>query len=1180
MMMKMSTTLWTAVIVVLSLFAKSVSASQAYLVATVDLHLADGTVDVVNGTAEIAGAGPVTMSRFGLMAPSSAATESPLYGMVTGTGFPELVPTEPKDATSYMEISFTVPAGGPFGGVYVYATVAAGPDAPTTYGVSSSIDGFKTVSDTFTVPQSDDTGNTSQPVVASNETMYIRTDAALPEGSVLTVRITAATAPRNAMSPHAWLGLANHAALGRVMIYTAPYRCSLGTDNGHGCVHGQRALRSWTAHTVTQDGMGSHHVATGFREHHVYGSYECTQTEAPNSMDVLTQCRCYCYAEPLDGPSPYDACDDASKSLPYAGTVCTSTGKVTSAAEAAAYDACDTIDGDLTIELNPVATAAFPRVRRVIGKVVVTSSSKGNVSLPLLEHCHGIQVTGFNTVGFEMPRLRDMCGGGISFTSTQVSALRLPMLGRRAIGHLELVAQYANLSVDIGSVMGGPEAVLGSSTTTDLLRLDGTVSYHITSLAGLSALQRVLSAPGVDSTVKISFLVSEDVLMPLRDVEIGGEEGQGREVKFKFIDNDFSSSSDGVVELNGLRAVSEYTIDTNDGVLSFRTPRVCGTSWRLLLVQNNPVLSEVDIGSVSGGPLSVDCAVSSCLTLHGSSLSARLERVGGLTRLREVSGTSSGNGVLLVSFVGADAFTSGLMNAAYGTGTRDFQFTLTHSTLPATLSFPGVVELRELKVSLNDGATSLRFPNLAGDEMGSTDISRNTDLTHVDLGSVGGGPLRFHTTSTTLFKLTGQSPAYITSLEGLGQTKAFVAGSSSYGQVTFERLSMSAFPAPLLAATYGGSPKGIHLSVQSVDVTGGGEVVFGGTMDLPKLYVRSCSGAAAWRFPNLATTTMEMLYFDNNADAHTADFGSISGGPRAIVGGSGNVLFLGGSSGTYLSTILGLDQVEAVSCDPTGTSSWCTITLQYLKTVPMSLLTHMTTHGQTGTPIRLVFRTTSMSSPMEVALPNVTRLDFLDFQNNGGVTALRLPNWNAMEARFIYVYENDDLHTADLGSVGGGPAALVGYSSYQYVLWVTGASLRTLDAVVGLSNLVTIQSYATRNNKVFVSRLGANSSAFMQDLFNNATFGPGTSSVALDVRYTEITELRMAGVTALSALHVQDNPQLAVLKFPAMPADGITGSSTVINNDVLPDGCAIGIDPLTAGAFSQFGNVMSTACPA
>eukprot|EP01013_Petalomonas_cantuscygni_P021510 TRINITY_DN4086_c0_g2_i1.p1 TRINITY_DN4086_c0_g2~~TRINITY_DN4086_c0_g2_i1.p1 ORF type:complete len:1193 (-),score=278.09 TRINITY_DN4086_c0_g2_i1:318-3896(-) len=1189
MRMSVSKPLWT-VIAAIS-FVGSVH-SQAHLMATVDLHSADETVDHVNGTIYAAGEEPVKLSRVGLMTPSASA--GPLLGMLTGTGFPATVPA-PKDATTYMEITFTVSPGGPWKGVYIYATVAAGLDAPATYAVASSLDGFATVTDTFSVPLSDAENASLPAAVATNVTMYITTTEALPEGAVVTVRMTASSAPLNATSPNAWFGVANHAALGRMAVYAVPYRCPIGSGNG--CIHGTRALRSFTPMTegtALPAGALSIHASDGMLDHGRHGTFDCTHVNvsgnataaalmgraSASGWGVLLECWCDCYhPDPLD--SPYDACVAASMTHAYAGNVCPSVGVVATAADVAMFDACDTIDGDLTIDISPPAFVVFPRVRRVNGTVSVQASMMSSgVSLPLLEHCAGLNVGGVGLTTFEAPRLRDVCGGGITFGQTRVPTLSLPMLGRRPVEHLDLAAENADVSLDIGSVMGGPTAIHGAAGTAFLLRLDGRSSTHITSLVGLTALQRVLPAPGADSGVEIAYLrVPPKALAGLRNVEIGGEEGEGRDVRFDFMNNDFSGSGGGaVVELNGLMAAARYEVSGNAGLQILRTPRVCGASWRQLSVANNPDLTEVDIGSVSGGPLAIECETDKCPYIY--STAPALERIDGLTRLRSVLGPSTVFGTFHLRYAGVVVLTSGLLNATYGTGVRSLGFSFFSSTLPETVAFPGVTELRTLSITNNDGMTSLRFPNLAGEEMGITSISSNVGLTHVDLGSVGGGPSRFYSTSS-IFTLSGRFPGYITSIEGLWRTTAFIAAGAAHGRVIFERWKMDALPASLLAATYDGLTVGVDLKITYVTVNGGGEVVFSGAVSLPRIEVSSCSGATAWRFPRLAPTmTVESLKFLGNTHVNTLDFGSVSGGPRTIVGISSTTVHLAGRIGGQVAAILGLDQVQEVSCAATG-SAKCHIKFEYLDMLPMSLITHATTHGQVGTAIGVHCVGVTLSSPTEVAFPNLTKVDFVKWTDTTGMTALRLPNWNADESLYAVVDDNADLHTVDFGSVGGGPVTLTGNSvSSDAVFGMAGKSTQPVDTLLGLSNLTTIRGWSSRNNVVTLGNLGADASAAAQALLGSVTFDVGAKSVALVVKSTAITELRVPGATALLSLEVRDNAQLTVLRFPAMPTDGITGNSDVHDNALLSEICATDLDPLTAGAHSQTGNMAAASCPA
>eukprot|EP01013_Petalomonas_cantuscygni_P004628 TRINITY_DN1501_c0_g1_i1.p1 TRINITY_DN1501_c0_g1~~TRINITY_DN1501_c0_g1_i1.p1 ORF type:complete len:1168 (-),score=306.28 TRINITY_DN1501_c0_g1_i1:527-4030(-) len=1167
--MIMITLLW-GVVATMSLFMGSVDGRKSYLVATVDIHPVDETVDVVNGTAELGGAGPVTMSR--LMSPAAL---SPLTGVMSLTGFPMTVPAAPKDATTYLEIAFSVPAGGSFGGVYVYATAVAGPNAPVTYSVSSSMDGFATAADTFTMSQQPGSEVTA---VSVNVTMFIRSPTILPDGSTVIVRVTAASAPRNGTSADAWFGLTNHAEVGRVAVYAAPFRCPM--EGGNGCTHGVWALESRSrslaspAHT---SGTLNRNVKYGDLDHGDFGTYDCTRTDLSGNVpasgvmqDVLVQCQCDCYAD----PPKYDPCDDSSKTHLFAGTVCAGGGPpLTSASDVLAYDACDTLDGSLVIKLSSAITVEFPRVRRIIGLVTVDPASQGRVRLPLLEYCAGVQVEGLVTTGFETPRLRGLCGGALVVKGTGMSALQLPMLGRRALEALELQSPSRTLAVDIGSMMGGPEALLGSPSTTRVLGLEG-----LTDLVGLSALRRVLPAPGASSSVVISYNKNPTVVAPLRDVEIGGEEGESRDVAFEFEGNDFSSSGSVEVEFSSLRAVTGVIVSSNKGLLALRAPRVSGAAWRQLAVQANNHLVELDLGSVSGGPGVLDCTLVYCLYVLGYSSSVRIQRVDGMSRLRAILGPASGGGLVRLQYVGANAFASGFQNATFGTSTRRVKIDISYATLPTTLAFPGVVELTSLSVVYTDSGSSLLFPNLAGDVMESLNVYYNTDLNHVDLGSVGGGPMSFDSTESILCQVSTRLPIFI-ALEGLWRTTSFVGRGSSPGQVTFQRLTMPSFPASLLAASYRGSPVGISLMFDFVDVAGGsGEIVFPNATDILKLQVTSSSGFTTWRFPSLTATTMERVYFYGNPGVHTADFGSVSGGPRAIVGRSGAALIIGGSGSTHLTTIQGLDQVELVSCATSGTTV-CSVSFLYLDTLPMHLLEVTTTYGLAGAPMGLGFSFVTLSQPIEAIFPNVTQAYYVTVTGNSGVTALRVPYWNSAESRSADVGNNADMHTVDLGSVGGGPVMLFGQSSPNaYLLRLSGTATQPIETFLGMQNLEKVGGHA--KNFVTFEFLAANASTTAQALLDNVTFSTGDGVARLVVADTAFTKMRVSGAAGMYAIDVSNNALLTSLKFPAMPANGVNDTTSIINNAVLPDGCATDLAPLTVGMLTQSGNLASTACPA
>eukprot|EP01013_Petalomonas_cantuscygni_P022664 TRINITY_DN43964_c0_g1_i1.p1 TRINITY_DN43964_c0_g1~~TRINITY_DN43964_c0_g1_i1.p1 ORF type:complete len:1171 (-),score=263.00 TRINITY_DN43964_c0_g1_i1:577-4089(-) len=1145
-------------------------ARESFLLATFDIHPVEATDSALNGTANMVNVGHLSLTRVGLTAPLSVAV--PLTGIFAGVvsdSLPLLM--TPKDAVEYLELTVGIVDGNgeALSDMYIYAVLVVGPDAPTTYVLSTSIDEFASAVETITVTQPSFAAglNASRTVaVAMNATWHIRA-ASLPTGTPVVVRLAAASAPRNGTSPDAWFGLANHASLGRMAVYAAPATCGGGAS----CRHGSTSPSAWSA----DDSF------IVYRE-----PWQCqvvTSAGGPHGWTQRHNCTCDCYTDPLADVSTYNACDEASKAHPYAGIVCPLKGTVSDGAGVAMYDACDTIDGDLVINFPSPMHAVFPRVRRVIGRLEIKYTSQGTTSLPMLEQVVGLRVAGSQTTRFDAPRLRDVCAGSIMFSGAAVSEVRLAMLGRRPIESLDVYATTTSIAVDLGSLMGGPEGIVATSPTPYVVRMQAVSSHRITGVVGLSALQRVLPAPGTDSSVILAqLMVPADALAPLRDVEIGGEEGEGQTIRLQISYNDFGAG--GVLELNGIRDVLEVVVVGNTGLSALRMPRLCGASWGRLDVSSNGDLAEVDLGSVGGGPRILDCVTSVCLHLQGT-VTTSLDHVRGVGRVQHILGPAAGDGSLLLKYVGADVFTTAIPNATYGTGMRSLHMDISNSALPAVVRFAGVTELRGLSVTSTSGVVSLAFPNLAGDEMGTTRIMNNDDLTDVDLGSVGGGPLRFHSTSYTILELAGKSPAVaLSTISGLWRTTTIETSGRANAAVTLKNWRVMTFPAPLLAATYGNDSSAVQLKVAGVEITGGGEVVFSGVTGIEYLSVTYCSGVSAWRFPNLATAVMKQIDIASNLDAHTLDLGSVSGGPRAIVTPPSAydqvAIRLSGHTNSHLTTILGLEEVTLISCDPAGGSNPCSVVFQNVGVLPVNLMWHLTTYGQSGTPVDLIMMGLRLTVPTEAAFPNVSVVSYMKVTTSDNLTALLLPNWNASEAEAVVAYANNDLHTVDFGSVGGGPAMLTGHvSDNYYVVRVAGASSQPIETFLGMSNLATIRSYASKNNLLHFENLGTGASAAVQSILGGVVLGTGGESVRLSLQSNAFVELRLANVTALSTLDVSSNMMLSLLKFPAMPAYGITGDVFVRNNPALPDGCATDLQPLTLGTLTQFGNLGGTSCP-
>eukprot|EP01013_Petalomonas_cantuscygni_P044202 TRINITY_DN87_c0_g1_i1.p1 TRINITY_DN87_c0_g1~~TRINITY_DN87_c0_g1_i1.p1 ORF type:complete len:1149 (+),score=290.20 TRINITY_DN87_c0_g1_i1:149-3595(+) len=1144
------------IIVFCSLFVAVVGSRSADLVGVLDLHGADvstGDWNAVNQT----GVDTLRISRVGLSPPSV-----PIFGALSAAGFHDTAPaSSPVNAVQYFELvaNFSLPPDDR-SDVFVYASVLRGRDAPALFTVSSSVDGYASVISWLNFSADGD----GHPVTYATEVMlHVPTGGKLPGGGVI-IRIAPATASANASSPSTYFALANSVRAGRVAVYTAPAWCPRGSRDA--CRHGAVALSS-VVHGSRRD-----QVVTGECDHGSLGTYDCAAaTDAP---ELKVKCSCNCYRDPFaDGSVAYDACDDASAgSHAYAGESCAG-ATVTTAGGAAAFDACDTVIGALTVSLASAGAVTFPRVRRITGQLILSGATT-SAAFPYLETVGGgVAATGAALTAADLSRVRDICGKVLAWDSPAAS-VAVPMLGTRLAAAVRVKTTAADAGVDIGSVGGGPVELTGDNTGVLVLSADPPAAL-IARVTGLGALRRVRSRVGQRDEVQ--FVGVSGTLEFLGVVDFGGEESEGRAVAFELQSCVLASAE---VSVPYLRAVASLGVRYNDGIVAFHAPRVCGTSLKFLYVDTNAGMHTADLGSLGGGPLAVESGASDAIRLRGASNADRLTTILGLTRLQRVASRSGTVDGVRLSYLGADAWPRGVRDATWGVGSERLQLGITWCDFPATLVFPGVVEVESLSVTACAGTgAAFAFPHLAGTEMKQLAIYNNPGVTALDIGSVGGGPQVVRGTATNPLYISGASSAPVTSLVGLTRLARIESGAGADRTARYAYLRLPELPATIMTAAYGTGSSRMNLFLQGIELTGSGDVTFSGATDVSALSVRNCIGIRAVRLPHLATDTFSSLVLISNVGLHTLDLGSVAGGPRAFTpaSGSSSLIDVRNDPLSRVSSWVGLGRVESVGCSPAGAAP-CAILFQYADGLPPDFFSHITNLGGALARPTLRIRHSSFASPVDVDMANVTDMEWLEVQSSTNLTALRVPNLNTTAMGAILIADNGELVHADLGSAGGGPETLTGTNDHTTVLEIGSTIPRVLDNVTGLDRLRRIASRPSQQGPVIFRLLGPNTVGLATTL-GAVEFGTGTEAVALTVEHTPFPVLRFAAAAQLHSLTVTENAALTQLRFDAMPADGIVQTVTVTNNAALPEACALAPDPFTPVPLVQSGNNPSGTCP-
>eukprot|EP01013_Petalomonas_cantuscygni_P020621 TRINITY_DN391_c0_g1_i4.p1 TRINITY_DN391_c0_g1~~TRINITY_DN391_c0_g1_i4.p1 ORF type:complete len:1105 (+),score=173.93 TRINITY_DN391_c0_g1_i4:118-3432(+) len=1079
--------------------------------AVVDTHFADASTNLLSGALEIS-SGSVTLSRVA-SPPVIAACVGGVYGANFSLSHP---PASPAARTEYFEFNFSgLSSDDKFAGIYIVFGTMRGADAPEYLSVSTSQDEHASVVATIQVP------------VGMHDTeLTVPTSGQLP--TQFTVRLSPANASANA-SNSCYLGIGNAPTPGRLVVYTGPSICPAAVSRG--CHHERPSLSSRVRSEKA--------VGKGLRLHGDYGPWQCSAGRQADGS-VAHDCNCNCFLPPSTDFG-YDACSVTPSGHAFEGVVCAGDITVSDLAGAAALDSCDTINGDLNVDLTTSSAEAvvFPRLRRVIGQLEVDGTKTTSASFPLLQQVGELYIparSGSVLTEVSLPRLQAVCGGKIQVYSHP--SLELPMLRQRALSRLYLSSVPV---IDIGSIGGGPAEVDEMTITAQ-----SSSAPRPTVVEGFAALEHVWDA------LTLRYIEgAAGKLHWLDGVMLGGACGSGRalSLSIRYVDFGYDGSPRNLTL--GLHEADSVYFSSVTDVVALLAPNACGSHWSLFMITSfsGTKPQEIDIGSVGGGPEIIG-KDSGELSLQVSS-SSQLPVFRGLSRLRQVVGNN-----MDVILMGLDTggFPVSVFDAEYlGTG---FKVDITYSTYDGPIAFPNLASGGFMRFRAVYKATSMEFPVIT--RFTEWYLFDCPDVVTLDIGGTSGGPTSVVGGKFVLYIYANT----ITTFRGL------TALTSISGELLSLQGFQTAFPVGLRTAAVFVD----NLIVQKCGWTDT-DVPMAGVTALERLTIIDNVGLRAFRLPNLSGTMESITIYDNDV-LEVIDMGSISGGPTSLQGSSYSGFFrIRGGTETVphdIVSLQGLDNLHTVECTSTVDMA-CYVDLQYIGVLPSNLL-----NVRFVNPSLVTILHSHPSLPMAWDL-NMTTFNGLRVAGCSNITALRTPALSMTAADYIHVSDNEHLTELDLGSVGGGPATLEGASWVDEVLEISGTATTRLETVRGLGSLASVEHDGTTSRVVRVSYVGSDADD-LRSALERIAFPSGLKKRDVVVYDTQWTELRMA-VTKINDLNVTNNCCLGVLRFPNVAGTDI-GSGSVQNNPLLPDGCVDIVDTQMFSSVNRGGNLAATACPA
>eukprot|EP01013_Petalomonas_cantuscygni_P043960 TRINITY_DN861_c0_g1_i10.p1 TRINITY_DN861_c0_g1~~TRINITY_DN861_c0_g1_i10.p1 ORF type:complete len:617 (+),score=147.32 TRINITY_DN861_c0_g1_i10:55-1851(+) len=536
---------------------------------------------------------------------------------------------------------------------------------------------------------------------------------------------------------------------------------------------------------------------------------------------------------------------------------------------------CDTYAGDLTVHAPNVH---LPRLSRVAGRLVVLDGAVA-VALPALRWVRGLRVEAVGLVTLDLSALEDVCGGDVDVHGcAALPAFHLPRLGGAVAGTIAVTENGDGLAaVDLGSLGGGPRALVGTpgraaaplvtgfpAVVPLIFGVQGTETTLVR-LTGMTALQRVESAPGERMLVQLESVRMASFPVGLQQAEYGnGSRGVGIMMFAVAFD------SPTTVELLSVGDLVYVAVLKSTHITRFAMPHWTTTEpVSLIAVDLCPHLAEVDLGSVGGGPVII--ANPFLPEMNGLVLSRWTPfamSVRGLTALREVRGYVGHPGTRVDLKGLAGPIPPTLWNATYSAGAERLLIQIRESELPPVVVMPGVTDFEQFRAFGNRGAGTISLPNVGPVSVTALDFHDNEDLREVEVGTVGGGPVevamhrdRSDDDIPQLEGLVfvGLPSAPLTRIAGFGLLESIrqvpPASPSTDGEpfVSLAYLQVPSLPEGLFSAAFGVGAERVGFSMYSVTFGAPTEMSFPNATQFEFLFFQEVRNVTALRAPDVET---------------------------------------------------------------------------------------------------------------------------------------------------------------------------------------------------------------------------------------------------------------------------------------------------------------------------------------
>eukprot|EP01013_Petalomonas_cantuscygni_P010119 TRINITY_DN230_c0_g1_i1.p1 TRINITY_DN230_c0_g1~~TRINITY_DN230_c0_g1_i1.p1 ORF type:complete len:1109 (+),score=212.14 TRINITY_DN230_c0_g1_i1:228-3554(+) len=401
------------------------------------------------------------------------------------------------------------------------------------------------------------------------------------------------------------------------------------------------------------------------------------------------------------------------------------------------------------------------------------------------------------------------------------------------------------VTLDIGSVSGGPTSVAGGNFVLYLYTTALTTFRGLTALTSISG--QSMSLEGFHTAFPVSLTTAAISVDTLSITEC------------YWTDTD--------ITMSGVSTLERLNVRENSGLRALRLPNLGGAMLNLAIFDND-VLEIIDVGSVGGGPTSMNGASAfGLLRISGGTdaVPHYIESIQGLDNLNSVdcSSTSTISCKVMLHYIRDLPWN--LLNVQF---VDVSEFTVFHSHPPSPSAWDmDMTSFGTLKVVGCSNITALRVPDLASTgNVYCIWVTENEHLAELDLGSTGGGPTALLSSSScdATLDISGTATTRLETVRGLGSlTSVAHGGSPSDRKVHLSRLGNDTadLQDALERVTFPSGSKKRSVVVHDTLWT---ELRMTGATELQNLNVTKNCCLGLLRFPNIATDAISSGTVEDN----------------------------------------------------------------------------------------------------------------------------------------------------------------------------------------------------------------------------------------------------------------------------------------------------------------------------